>query len=101
MNLKNLSDKAILNGAEKSAQAEQEATIHLLHHLIEIDRRRLFSALKYPSLFAYVVNELKYPEDRANRRISAARLLRDVPEIEEKVVSGDLSLTNMVLAQAL
>ena len=33
MNLKNLTDKALLNGAEKSAQAEQEATINLLHHL--------------------------------------------------------------------
>ena len=42
MNLKNLTDKALLNAAEKSAQAEQEATINLLHHLLEIDRRRLF-----------------------------------------------------------
>jgi uncharacterized CHY-type Zn-finger protein len=29
------------------------------------------------------------------------RLLRDVPEIEKKIVGGDLSLTNLVMAQSL
>jgi uncharacterized protein YdaU (DUF1376 family) len=101
MNLKHLTDESLHNGAQKCALTEQEALINLLHHLLEIDRRRLFSTFKCGSLFEYVVSELNYPEDRAVRRISAMRLLRDVPEIEKKVVDGDLSLTNIVMAQSL
>jgi len=71
------------------------------HHLRENERRRLFSKYKYASLFAYAMGELKLSEDEANRRISAMRLLRDIPEIENKIASGELSLTNMVLAQTL
>jgi 5-methylcytosine-specific restriction endonuclease McrA len=101
MNLKNLTDESLHNGAQKFALAEQEALINLLRHLLEIDRRRLFSTFKCGSLFEYVVSELNYPEDRAVRRISAMRLLRDVPEIEKQVTDGDLSLTNIVMAQTL
>jgi 5-methylcytosine-specific restriction endonuclease McrA len=101
MNLKHLTDESLHNGAQKFALAEQNALINLLHHLLEIDRRRLFSTFKCGSLFDYVVSELNYPEDRAVRRISVMRLLRDVPEIEKKVTDGDLSLTNIVMAQTL
>jgi uncharacterized CHY-type Zn-finger protein len=101
MNLKHLTDESLHNGAQKVALAEQDALINLLHHLKEIDRRRLFSTFRRGSLFDYVVSELNYPEDRAVRRISAMRLLRDVPEIEKKISDGDLSLTNIVMAQSL
>jgi hypothetical protein len=67
--------------------------------LREVEKRRLFSKLKYPSLFEYAVKDLGYSEPEAARRISAMRLLRDVPEISKKVESGELTLTNMVLAQ--
>ncbi len=78
----------------------------VLHHLREVERRRLFSKYQCASLFAYAVTELKYSESQADRRISAMRLLRDVPQtdtpqIEAKVTSGALSLTNLVLAQTL
>src|SRR5690348_1130085 len=101
MNLKHLTDETLHAETHRVHREQQCLLTQLLHHLRENERRRLFSAHKYPSLFAYVLGELKYSEDEAARRISAMRLLRDVPEIEEKIESGELSLTNMVLAQSL
>jgi 5-methylcytosine-specific restriction endonuclease McrA len=101
MNLKHLTDDTLHSETHRVHREHQTLLIQLLHHLRENERRRLFSAYKYPSLFAYVIGELKYSEDEAARRISAMRLLRDVPDIEEKITSGELSLTNMVMAQSL
>jgi hypothetical protein len=73
-------------------------TLRVLHHLREIERRRLFSDLKYGSLFEYAVKELGYSESSATRRIQSARLIKDIPEIEKKIEQGKLSLTNVALA---
>jgi hypothetical protein len=99
MNLKHLSDEKLHSETLKTAQEERDALTKMLHHLKEIDRRRYFSKLKYPSLFEYTVNELKYSEAQAVRRISTMRLMRDLPEIEEKIETGTLTLTNINLVQ--
>jgi hypothetical protein len=101
MNLKNLSDQALLNETDRLATQSREVLIALLHHLREIERRRLFSSLKFQSLFDYVVTRLKFSESEANRRISAMHLIRDVPEVEEKLSSGTLTLSTAVLARTL
>jgi len=101
MNLNNLSDQNLLERTQNLAAQEREILTLLLHHLREIERRRLSSSLKYPSLLEYAVRELKYSEPQAIRRISAMRLMRDLPQVEEQIQSGELSLTNAVLAQSL
>ena len=69
----------------------------LLHHLKEIDKRKLYCDLKYSSLFAYCIGELGYSEGAAQRRIVAARELALMPEIEKKIEEGKLNLTNISL----
>jgi hypothetical protein len=101
MDLKKLSDQALLNQTDQLATQSREVLIALLHHLREIERRRLFSALKFQSLFDYVVKRLKFSESEANRRISAMRVIREVPEVEEKLSSGMLTLSSLVLARTL
>ena len=101
MNLKHLTDETLHSETHRVNQEQSKLLIQLLHHLRENERRRLFSKYKYPSLFAYVIGELKYSEDEANRRISAMRLLREIPEIESKISSGALSMTNLVAARSL
>ena len=101
MNLKNLSDDSLILNTKILVQKEREIITEILHHLREIERRRLFSKFKYPSLFAYAVGELKYSESQADRRISAMRLLKELPEIEDKITSGELSLSHLVIAQTL
>jgi N-acyl-D-aspartate/D-glutamate deacylase len=100
MNLKHLTDKSILETTEALIRQENELLVSILHHLREIDRRRLYSTLGHGSLFAYVVGHLGQSEDQAYRRINAMRLLNEVPEIEEKIEAGALSLSNLSLAQS-
>lgn len=43
----------------------------------------------------YAIKELQYSESAALRRIQSARLLADIPEIENKINDGSLSLSNL------
>lgn len=95
MNLKHLTDKTLLLDTKTLVNREREITTKILHHLREIEKRRLFSDLKYGSLFAYCTGELGYSESSAQRRIVASRMLEDLPEIEDKIEEGILSLTNL------
>lgn len=101
MNLKNLSDIQLLQNTESLVRRECELLTEVLAHLREIERRRLFSSLGCTSLFHYAVSKLHYSEDQAYRRIGAMRMLKELPEVEEKISSGAISLTNMNMAQNL
>lgn len=99
MNLKSLTDQSLLESTLQLVQRERELLSDILHHLREIERRRLFSQLGYKSLFDYATKKLGYADDQAMRRISAMRLLGELPELEEKIESGAVSLTNLSMAQ--
>ena len=96
--MKHLSDQALLIKMDNLVQQERELVTAVLQHLCEIQRRRLFCDLGFPSLFAYAVEKLGYSHDQAYRRISASRLLKQFPELEEKLESGAMTLTNVSLA---
>jgi hypothetical protein len=96
--LHNLSDKVLLEKTRNLVKEEREITTRVLHHLREVEKRKLFSDLGYPSLFAYAMGDLHYSESCAHRRIAAMRLLKELPELEKKIESGSLSLS--VIAQA-
>jgi hypothetical protein len=99
VNFQRIDDQMLLANAKGLALQEREILLLLLKHLKEIHRRRLFCDLKYSSMKEYIMEELKYPEDQADRRLSAMHLLAELPEIEAMVEVGSLNLTNMVLAQ--
>lgn len=101
MNLKNITDHTLIQNTESLVRKERELLTEVLYHLKEIDRRRLFSSLKYKSLYEFTVKHLGYPEDQAYRRIAAMKLLNEVPEIEEKINLGEITLTHISLAQTL
>lgn len=95
MNLKHLTDKTLLSDTKFLVGKEREYLTKILHHLREIDKRKLYSELGYSSLFEYCLRELGYSEGNAQRRIQACRLMSEVPEIENKIESGLLSLSNI------
>ncbi len=99
MNFKHLGDLALDQEIVNSVKTETNATLRILHLLREADRRRLYSKLKYQSLLDYAIRRLGYPYDQARRRIDAMKLLKEVPEIEEKISNGSLNLTNIGYAQ--
>jgi hypothetical protein len=95
MRLLHLTDKTLLLEIKNLASNERSHTLQLLHHLKEIDSRKLYSDLKYSSLFDYCTRELGYSEGSAQRRIVACRMLRNLPELGPKIESGKLTLTNI------
>ncbi len=95
MNLKHLTDKILLLDTKRLVASERKLTGEILHHLREIEARKLYSDLKYKSMYDYCLRELGYSEGTAYRRISAARLLNDIPEVEAKLKDGSLNLTNV------
>jgi 5-methylcytosine-specific restriction endonuclease McrA len=100
MNLKHLSDEALLSQTKGSVSREREMTLLVLHHLKEVERRRLFATLGYSSLFDYATRELGYCAAAACRRIDAMRLLKEMPKLEEKVQEGKLTLSTLARAQS-
>jgi hypothetical protein len=101
MNLKNLSDQELM--AETKAYVKQESALLLtiLHHIKEIDRRRLYADYKQPGLLGLIMKEFGYPRDQAIRRIQAMRMLRELPQIEPMLETGELNLTHVGIAQIL
>jgi 5-methylcytosine-specific restriction endonuclease McrA len=98
MNLKSLSDSALLESTREAAKNERHSTTVVLHHLLEVYDRRLFSP-EYESLHEYAVDDLKYNDGEAHRRINAMWVLRAVPEVDKKIDSGSLNLTTLSQAQ--
>lgn len=100
MDLKNLSDQVLMEKTEILVQEEREILTAVLHHLLEIEHRRLFADFGFKSLYDFTVRKLGYSEDQAYRRIAAMRLLKELPQMEEKINKGEVSLSHIGLAQS-
>src|SRR6185437_15760155 len=101
MDLSKLSDEEIHNGALLSVRREKEQQSVTIQFLLENDLRKLFSAMEYGSLYEYAMKFLGLSADEACRRIAAVRVIQDVPEVEQKLANGTLSLTNVCNARTL
>ena len=98
MGLINLSNLEFSEGFKSIVQTERRITAEVLVYFREAERRMLYAELGYPSLLAFAVQELKYSEAAAYRRIAAMRMTRDLPEVKEKIESGELSLSTVTQA---
>lgn len=94
MNLKKVNDKFLLENTKQLVKKERRCTLLILKNLQEIFARRLFSDLGYPSLFAYCTGHLGYSPSQAQRRINAAKLIDKIPEAEESIDKGEISLSS-------
>jgi hypothetical protein len=95
--LEHLTDTQLLDSlADKSRQATN-LTAELLAHLAEVDARRLYLPLGFPSLFQFCLSRLGFSEDEAAKRIQAARAARRYPVIFDLVASARLTLTAVTL----
>ncbi|MES3037928.1 MAG: HNH endonuclease signature motif containing protein [Bdellovibrionota bacterium] len=101
MNFNTVADNLLIERTCNLVREEREILTSILHHFREIERRRIFSSLGYKSLFEMAVKKFGYSEDQAYRRISAMRLLKDLPELESKINSGEISLMHMSIAHNL
>ncbi|WP_413587207.1 DUF222 domain-containing protein [Bdellovibrio sp. HCB274] len=99
MNLKALNQNELDLRIKSLARKEREVLHEILETLKEIDTRKSYLDFGFSSLFEYLVQGVGYSEGSAQRRIDAARLLREVPEISGKIQSGELNLSQIALVQ--
>jgi hypothetical protein len=78
---------------------ERRITNEILHLINLADERRLYLERGYPSLFEWL-RSYGYSEGAANRRIQAARVLRAVPLVSEKLANSEVNLTTLAKAQS-
>lgn len=98
--LKKLSDKAFLAQTDLLAHEHRKNSILLLRHLREVEVRKLFVDLRLTSLHKYCLKELKFSEGETQRRLTATKLLTELPEIEGKIETGTLNVTNLSKIQS-
>jgi hypothetical protein len=98
--LARLDYQALLKSLGKAINGEINQTTIVLRHLILVEERKLY-AQNHSSLFDFLTRQYRYSENAAQRRIDAARLLREFPALEPKIQSRAHSLTNLSLARSL
>ncbi|UYL08444.1 HNH endonuclease [Bdellovibrio sp. SKB1291214] len=100
MILSALSNEELSGRLETLAHSERKITHLILIHINEMESRRLYAELGFDSMFRYLTRHLKYSEDAAYRRLSAARLLKKSPEIANRLENGSLNLTQLAQVQS-
>jgi len=99
-NIKKLSDKSLLTQTDLLAYEHRKNSVLLLRHLREIEVRRLFVDLGFSSMHKYCIQQLKFSEGETQRRLTSARLLAELPEIESKIETGKVNVTNLSKIQS-
>lgn len=81
------------------AGQERELLCQVIQTIQEIHRRRSYLDLGFANLYSYLTEGIGYSTGSAHRRIEAARLVTEIPEILAEIKSGDLKLTQVTLVQ--
>jgi hypothetical protein len=95
-----ISNDRLTERLNAAVREERRLTIEVLRLLLEVERRELFARMGYSSLFNFCIDYLKYSEAAAQRRIVSMRALRDMPELEEKIETGKLSLSVLAMTES-
>jgi hypothetical protein len=92
-----LSDRELLRHVVALAGGERRATVELIAHLAELDRRKLYRGQGYGSLFSYCTEVLRLSEHATFNRIEAARASRSFPLILDRLRVGAINLSTVRL----
>ena len=97
--IKALRNEELVSTIKALVVKEREVTLAVIEHLQELYDRRIHLSSGYPSIHEYLVKELRYSDGAAHRRISAMRLVQELPEVKQSIVDGTLSLTTASTVQ--
>ena len=82
-------------------QTERKITAEIIELIREIDQKRYYLDYGHTSMFSFLVKEMGYTPSAVMRRIDAARLMREIPELQNDLKSGAINLSQVsMLAQA-
>ena len=85
----------------KAASADERVLTKKIVELVaEALRRKIWAGRGYTSAHRWLVGEFGYSDSSAGRRLDAARLLCDVPDVAEKHATGELTLSGLSQLQS-
>ena len=95
-----MTDDLVEEKLDRVTRFERRITQKVLQLILLAEDRKIYAKRGYSSMHKWLVSRFKYSEAAAYRRIQAARLLRAVPEVEEKIGEGSVNLSTLSLAQS-
>src|SRR5471030_2383407 len=99
MKFEMFSDAELVVDTKRAVGVERNSMLAVIDRLQEVRVRSLHLKLGFASLHEFCVEELKYSDGAAHRRISAMRLCEELPKAKVALSEGDLSLTNAASLQ--
>jgi hypothetical protein len=97
---KGVSGDELIRRTTFAVSEERRWSLEVIHCLREISERKLYLDRGFSSLFDMATKYFSYSASAAQRRINSMRLLRKLPEIEDRIASGDLNLTTTASIQS-
>jgi len=95
--LGHLSDEELLGVLRECVADERRGQARTLFVLGEVEERRMYLAMASPSMFDFCTRRLGMSEGRAFRHIAGARLARRYPFLLDRIASGELALSTLVV----
>ena len=95
--LAHLDDQELLKNTRRLVGKSNQLFAALLLHLAEVEARGLHRKRLCASLYTYCIYELRFSEDAAARRSSAARLVKQFPPLFDAIANGELHLTGLLM----
>jgi 5-methylcytosine-specific restriction endonuclease McrA len=95
--LASVSDSELLARVPLLIQRERAASVDVIEHLVELDRRRLYLEQACSSLYSFCIERMGYSENEALKRARVARLAGRLPQVLDELRSGALHLTALFL----
>ncbi|KYG66151.1 hypothetical protein AZI86_03560 [Bdellovibrio bacteriovorus] len=99
MDLRNISNQDLVGRMQNLVRTERKITHLILVHILEIEERQIYAELGYDGMYTYLTRGLGYSEAAAYRRLQSARLLKQLPEVADKIESGSLHLSQLTKVQ--
>jgi hypothetical protein len=99
MEIKRLSDDQLMLSAENQFAIERKTSHYILLHLKEISLRGVYAKRGFPNLREMLIKHFRQSETAANQRLKSLELILDVPAVEERLISGDLNMSTVAMAQ--
>jgi hypothetical protein len=95
--LAHVDDQELLRNTRRLVGKSNQLFAALLLHLAEVEARGLHRKRLCASLYTYCIYELRFSEDAAARRSSAARLVKQFPLLFDAIANGELHLTGLLM----
>ena len=100
MNLSLLSSTELEAEFTSVVKSERKIMHEVLLFIQEIHRRSHHKIMGYDDLAKYLVEKHHYSEGPARQRIRAMEMLSTLPELKDKIIEGELTLTQLAMAQS-